>query len=76
MLNSRVASVSDGVVKVVNKANETVDVPFGACVWATGVAMNPLIKALQEKLPGQNHFRCAPLGGLAWQAAGRPRQVC
>lgn len=57
VLNSRVASVSDGVVNVVNKANETNEIKFGACVWATGVAMNPLIKAMQSKLPGQNHFR-------------------
>jgi len=58
VLNSRVASVSDGIVKVVNKANESEDIPFGACVWATGVAMNPFIKELQTKLgPKQNHFR-------------------
>ncbi|KAG2424696.1 hypothetical protein HXX76_014272 [Chlamydomonas incerta] len=57
VLNSRVASVEDGVVRVVNKANETTDIKFGACVWATGIAMNPLIRQLQEKLPGQSHFR-------------------
>lgn len=58
VLNSRVAAVEDGCVKVVNKANETTDIKFGACVWATGIAMNPLIKMMQEKLPGQGHFRC------------------
>ncbi|KAG2428088.1 hypothetical protein HYH02_014479 [Chlamydomonas schloesseri] len=57
VLNSRVASVEDGVVRVVNKANETTDIKFGACVWATGIAMNPLVRQLQEKLPGQSHFR-------------------
>ncbi|PNW69798.1 hypothetical protein CHLRE_19g750547v5 [Chlamydomonas reinhardtii] len=57
VLNSRVASVEDGVVRVVNKANESVDIKFGACVWATGIAMNPLVRQLQEKLPGQSHFR-------------------
>lgn len=67
MLNSRVASVSDGVVTVVNKANEVKEITFGACVWATGIAMNPLIKAIQPMLPGQNHFRCdgGKLGKLA-----------
>eukprot|EP00195_Chlamydomonas_chlamydogama_P008836 CAMPEP_0202898464 /NCGR_PEP_ID=MMETSP1392-20130828/6978_1 /ASSEMBLY_ACC=CAM_ASM_000868 /TAXON_ID=225041 /ORGANISM="Chlamydomonas chlamydogama, Strain SAG 11-48b" /LENGTH=558 /DNA_ID=CAMNT_0049584399 /DNA_START=316 /DNA_END=1992 /DNA_ORIENTATION=- len=57
VLNSRVASVADGVVTVVNKANQAEDIKFGACVWATGIAMNPLIKGLQARLPGQNHFR-------------------
>lgn len=36
MLNSRVAGVRDGYVDVVNKANESTEIPFGACVWATG----------------------------------------
>ena len=65
VLNSRVASVGDGVVNVVDKANNASDIKFGACVWATGVAMNPLIKELQGKLPGQNHFRCVRMC-LAW----------
>lgn len=52
---------------MVNKANETEEIPFGACVWATGVAMNPLIKIMQEKLPGQNHFRCGlQVTGSVW----------
>ncbi|GBF96542.1 hypothetical protein Rsub_09125 [Raphidocelis subcapitata] len=58
VLNSRVASVRDGYVNVVNKANEETELPFGACVWATGIAMNPLLKQIQEVLPGQSHFRC------------------
>ncbi|GIM04019.1 hypothetical protein Vretimale_8656 [Volvox reticuliferus] len=57
VLNSRVAAVEDGCVRVVNKANEATEIKFGACVWATGIAMNPLIRQLQEKLPGQSHFR-------------------
>ena len=52
------ASVGDGMVSVINKANETEDIPFGACVWATGIAMNPLVRTMQPLLPGQNHFRC------------------
>eukprot|EP00955_Chlamydomonas_euryale_P081266 363550-Chlamydomonas_euryale.AAC.12 len=32
-------------------------VPFGACVWATGIAMNPLVKSIQAKIPEQKHFR-------------------
>jgi NADH:ubiquinone reductase (non-electrogenic) len=35
------------------------ELPFGACVWATGIAMHPLIKQLTEALPegSQGHFR-------------------
>ncbi|KAK9914887.1 hypothetical protein WJX75_001929 [Coccomyxa subellipsoidea] len=60
VLNSRVASVAANKVAVVNsQTNETSEIPFGACVWATGVAMHPLIKQLQERLPegSQTHFR-------------------
>jgi hypothetical protein len=74
VLNSRVASVQDGYVRVVNKAGEETEVPFGACVWATGIAMNPLLKSLQEVLPGQTHFRCAAAAGP--RAAGRGAAGC
>eukprot|EP00798_Chlamydomonas_sp_ICE-L_P004949 gene4949-34725_t len=58
VLNSRVASVGDGFVNVVNKVDNTEEsIPFGACVWATGIAMNPLLKLVQERIPEQNHFR-------------------
>eukprot|EP00877_Chromochloris_zofingiensis_P004510 jgi/Chrzof1/1405/Cz10g06180.t1 len=57
VLNSRVASVRDKYVAIVNKEGVESEIPFGACVWATGIAMNPLIKQLQEVLPGQTHFR-------------------
>lgn len=57
VLNSRVSSVSDGVLSIVNKAGETQDVKFGACVWATGIAMNPLLRSIQTQIPEQNHFR-------------------
>ena len=50
VLNSRVESVSRNVVTVVDsKKNESSDIPFGACVWATGVAMHPLVKQLQVR---------------------------
>ena len=49
VLNSRVASVSRNLVTVVDKKNESSDIPFGACVWATGVAMHPLVKQLQVR---------------------------
>lgn len=57
ILNSRVSGVTDGVVRVVDKAGVESDIKFGACVWATGIAKNPLLAQLQEQLPGQTHFR-------------------
>lgn len=58
VLNSRVVGVRDGHVAVVNKAGEEQEIAFGACVWATGIAMNPLVKDLQQAFPEtQTHFR-------------------
>lgn len=59
VLNSRVASVRPGYVKVFHKeGGQEEEIPFGACVWATGIAMNPLVKQLQQLFPDeQKHFR-------------------
>lgn len=59
VLNSRVQAVAQDSVTVVDTEGKATEIPFGACVWATGIAMHPLIKQLQERLPGdaQNHFR-------------------
>ena len=59
ILNTRVSAVGADAVSIVDKANNVSEVPFGACVWATGVAMHPLVKQLQERLPegSQTHFR-------------------
>lgn len=57
VLNSRVTRVDSSEVIVVDKEGVETPLPFGACVWATGVAMNPLLKALQGRMPEQNHFR-------------------
>jgi len=61
VVNSRVSAVRPNGVEVFNtKTEETQIVPYGACVWATGIKMNPLVKKLQEALPegSQTHFRC------------------
>ena len=64
VLNSRVLAVKGdgtgkGFVRVAGTDGTETDIPFGACVWATGVAMHPLVKQLQAKLPAgaQTHFR-------------------
>ncbi|KAK9830323.1 hypothetical protein WJX72_011009 [[Myrmecia] bisecta] len=59
VLNSKVVAVQKNSVRVVDKQGNKTDIPFGAAVWSTGVAMHPLIKQLQAKLPEgtQTHFR-------------------
>lgn len=47
VLNSKVQAVRKNVVCVSNADGSTREIPFGACVWATGVAMHPLVKQLK-----------------------------
>ena len=46
MLNSKVQSVAANCVTVSGPDGQQ-DIPFGASIWATGVAMHPLVKDLQ-----------------------------
>ncbi|WIA41047.1 hypothetical protein OEZ86_004683 [Tetradesmus obliquus] len=58
VLNTRVASVSEGRVSVVDNCGNVFDIPFGACVWSTGIAMSPLAQQLKELFPEeQTHAR-------------------
>jgi NADH dehydrogenase FAD-containing subunit len=59
LVNSRVLSVESGSVKVADKHGSETDIPFGACVWSTGIGMHPLIQQIQQAFPGvQTHNRC------------------
>ena len=51
VLNSRVKAVGPDSVTVVGKDDSETSIPFGACVWATGVAKHPLAALLSERLP-------------------------
>jgi len=48
-----------GAVVVEDADGGISEIPFSACVWATGIAMHPLVKQLQARLPpaSQTHFR-------------------
>ena len=46
MLNSKVQSVEKNSVQI-DTNGKISTIPFGACVWSTGVAMHPLVKQLQ-----------------------------
>ena len=41
-------------VKDITK-NEIHDVPFGTCVWSTGIAPQELTKKVMKKIPGQTN---------------------
>ncbi len=49
-----------GEVEVECKDGSKERVFFGTCIWATGIAMHPLVTDLQGKLPPevQNSRRC------------------
>ena len=50
-----VLAVRDGEVAVKLATGETQTVPFGTCVWATGVAMHPLVARLKDALAAPQH---------------------
>ncbi|KAF9905779.1 hypothetical protein EC991_001317 [Linnemannia zychae] len=50
--NSRVVKVNPTSVVFKDKATgKQLEVPFGVCLWSTGVGMTPLVKTLVAKLP-------------------------
>jgi hypothetical protein len=58
LLSSRVLGVEQKSVKVSDKSGQETDIPFGACVWSTGISMHPLIKQLMQAFPAvQTHNR-------------------
>ena len=46
VLNSKVQSVEKNRVQI-DTNGKISTIPFGACIWSTGVAMHPLVKQLQ-----------------------------
>jgi NADH:ubiquinone reductase (non-electrogenic) len=53
VLNSRVVKVEDGSITVAGPDGQETAIPFGTCVWATGIAKSPLVQQLQELFPQQ-----------------------
>jgi len=54
LTNKRVLAVDGNIVKVVDKSTkEQFDMPFGVCVWSTGVTPVPLVSVIAKKLPNQ-----------------------
>lgn len=60
-LHCRATAVTESSVQMCNKhTGEASEVPYGICVWATGIKINPLVEKLKAKLPShaQTHSRC------------------
>ncbi|KAK9813760.1 hypothetical protein WJX73_007780 [Symbiochloris irregularis] len=57
VLNSRVTAIEENRLTIKDAQGQEQNIAFGACVWATGVAIHPLAKHLQQQLPAQSHFR-------------------
>ncbi|KAK9815675.1 hypothetical protein WJX72_007865 [[Myrmecia] bisecta] len=59
VLHARVSAVHSSAVDVVHEDGRVTELASSTTIWATGVAMHPLVKQLQEKLPPglQTHFR-------------------
>ncbi|CAL8462201.1 g1732 [Coccomyxa elongata] len=55
-LACRVKAVEPGAV-VVERAGKMDHIPFGTCIWTTGIRMHPLAERLAEQLQGQEHWR-------------------
>jgi hypothetical protein len=60
VLNSKVVKVEDGSITIAGPDGQQSSIPFGTCVWATGIAKSPLVQQLQELFPQQQmHSRYA-----------------
>lgn len=57
LTNARVLEVTpDKIVYLDKKDNKKIDLPYGLCVWSTGIKPIPLISSLISTIPGQkNH---------------------
>ena len=44
LFSSKVNAVRQDYVTLQTKEGDTTEIPYGLCVWATGVALNPLVK--------------------------------
>eukprot|EP00887_Chlorella_sp_A99_P006921 scaffold2.g6921.t1 len=53
MLGSLVQAVGEEALTVKTRDGEVVQVPYGTCVWAAGIAPHPLVAELRAQLPAE-----------------------
>jgi len=58
IFNSRVTAVTEKTVDVMDKSTKAVrHVPYGTCIWSTGVGQLPLVREFIKGLPEQTNRR-------------------
>jgi len=56
-LDSQIKAVEENRVVVLDQTtNELRQVPFGTCIWTTGIRMHPLSEKLAQQLQAQEHW--------------------
>ena len=78
MLGVQIKAVEENRVVVLDQgSNELRQVPFGTCIWTTGIRMHPLSEKLAEQLQGEQEHWCArhALHAQCMGNCGRPLQV-
>lgn len=64
MTGYRVNAVEEkDLVVIQTKSGEVMHLPYGLCVWTTGITHVPLVKTLVEKIPGQTNKRAISTDG-------------
>ena len=56
-LGVQIQAVEENRVVVLDQTkNELRQVPFGTCIWTTGIRMHPLAEKLAQQLQAQEHW--------------------
>ena len=56
-LDVQIKAVEENRVVVLDQTkNEMRQVPFGTCIWTTGIRMHPLAEKLAQQLQAQEHW--------------------
>ena len=59
-MGEQIKAVEENRVVVLDQAsNELRQVPFGTCIWTTGIRMHPLSEKLAQQLQGDQEHWCA-----------------
>lgn len=70
LLNARVMQADPNLLTLVNlsaQGDDVLQLPFGLCVWCTGLSMNPLVRQIASQLQltaPQRHSRALVVDGL------------
>lgn len=55
--DGQILKINPSGVSVLHEDKKNVEIPFGMCVWSTGVSVHPLVTTLQRKIKDQTNER-------------------